>query len=111
MSRCTLTETTGRIIAALRAVPHGRVCAYRDIGRAAGLSNGARQVVRVLHTMAEAYGLPGHRIIRADDSIALESCRGRELQIELLRAEGVKVSALGRVDLERYGFIPEGGPA
>ncbi|MDR0732069.1 MAG: MGMT family protein [Treponema sp.] len=106
-----MTETTGRIIAALRAVPFGRVSSYRDIARTAGLPNGARQVVRVLHAMSETYGLPWHRIIRADGSIALESCRGRELQIELLRAEGVKVSKLGRVDMERYGFTPGAGPA
>jgi methylated-DNA-protein-cysteine methyltransferase-like protein len=54
--------------------------------------------------MAEKYGLPWHRIIRADGSIALDG-PGRELQITLLRAEGVKVSKLGRVDMERYGFM------
>jgi methylated-DNA-protein-cysteine methyltransferase-like protein len=71
--------------------------------------------------MGEKYRLPWHRIIRADGSIALESCHGREIQIELLRAEGVKVSTSGRVDMGRYGFAwedtardapsPEPGPA
>ncbi|MDR2376086.1 MAG: MGMT family protein [Treponema sp.] len=106
-----MTEATGRIIAALQVVPRGRVSSYRDIARAAGLPNGARQVVRVLHSMAEKYHLPWHRIIRADGAIALESCKGREVQIELLQAEGVNVSKSGRVDMERYGFIPGGGPA
>jgi methylated-DNA-protein-cysteine methyltransferase-like protein len=98
-----MTEATGRIIEALRAVPRGRVSCYRDIARAAGLPNGARQVVRVLHSMAEKYRLPWHRIIRADGSVALEG-PGRELQIALLRAEGIGVSKGGRVDLGRYGF-------
>jgi methylated-DNA-protein-cysteine methyltransferase-like protein len=98
-----MTEATGRIIGALRAVPRGKVSCYRDIARAAGLPNGARQVVRVLHSMAEKHHLPWHRIIRADGSIALEG-PGRELQIALLRAEGIKVSKTGRVDLSRYGF-------
>jgi methylated-DNA-protein-cysteine methyltransferase-like protein len=53
--------------------------------------------------MAEKYRLPWHRIIRADGSIALEG-PGRELQIALLRAEGVTVSKSGRVDMGRYGF-------
>ncbi|MDR2136052.1 MAG: MGMT family protein [Treponema sp.] len=104
-----MTETTRRIIGAIRAVPRGKVCCYRDIARAAGLPNGARQVVRVLHSMAEKYGLPWHRIIRADGSIALESCEGGEIQAGLLLAEGVKVSAPGRVDMERYGFTPGEG--
>ena len=77
-----MTETTSRIIKAIRAVPRGKVSCYRDIALAAGLPNGARQVVRVLHSMTEKYKLPWHRIIRA---------------------EGVEVSETGRIDLGRYG--------
>jgi methylated-DNA-protein-cysteine methyltransferase-like protein len=58
--------------------------------------------------MAEKYRLPWHRIIRADGRIALEG-PGRELQIALLRAEGVRVFKPGRVDLERYGFKAPAG--
>jgi methylated-DNA-protein-cysteine methyltransferase-like protein len=97
-----MTETTSRIIKAIRAVPRGKVSCYRDIALAAGLPNGARQVVRALHSMSEKYGLPWHRIIRADGFIAFENCQGRELQTELLRAEGVEVSKTGWIDLGRY---------
>jgi methylated-DNA-protein-cysteine methyltransferase-like protein len=93
-----LTESTRRIIEALRAVPPGSVSSYRDIARAAGLPNGARQVVRVLHAMAEKYDLPWHRIIRADGTIALDRYRGGDLQAEMLRSEGVTVSQNGRVE-------------
>ena len=51
--------------------------------------------------MSEKYALPWHRIIRSDGRIALEG-EGRTLQIKLLRAEGVKVSAEGKVDVKRY---------
>jgi methylated-DNA-protein-cysteine methyltransferase-like protein len=98
-----VTETTWRIIEAIRAVPRGRVASYRDLAFAAGLPNGARQVARVLHSMSEKYGLPWHRVIRADGGIALESGGGRELQTALLRAEGVEVSESGRVDMATYG--------
>jgi len=98
-----MTESTGRVINAVRAIPKGRVSCYRDVALAAGLPNGARQVVRVLHAMSEKYRLPWHRIIRADGSIALERCRGGDLQARLLREEGVAVSETGRVDMERYG--------
>jgi methylated-DNA-protein-cysteine methyltransferase-like protein len=92
-----LTGTTRRIVEAIRAVPRGRVASYRDLALAAGLPNGARQVARVLHSMSEKYGLPWHRVIRADGTIALKSGGGRELQAALLRAEGVEVSESGRV--------------
>ena len=97
-----MTETTSRIIKAIRAVRRGTVSCYRDVALAAGLPNGARQVVRVLHSMSEKHKLPWHRIIRADGCIALEKGQGRELQTELLRAEGVEVSETGRIDLTRY---------
>jgi methylated-DNA-protein-cysteine methyltransferase-like protein len=97
-----VTESTARIIAAIKAVPRGRVSCYRDIGLMAGLPNGARQVARILHSMSESQGLPWHRIVRVDGHIALPEGGGREEQIGLLRAEGVEVSAEGRVEMERY---------
>jgi methylated-DNA-protein-cysteine methyltransferase-like protein len=92
-------ESTLRILAAIRAVPAGRVSSYRDIAWAAGLPNGARQVARILHALSDTEGLPWHRIIKADGRIALGAGNGRELQISLLRAEGVKVGKAGTVDV------------
>ncbi|MDR0289771.1 MAG: MGMT family protein [Treponema sp.] len=98
-----MSETTRRIMEQILAVPKGKVSCYRDIALKAGLPNGARQTVRVLHSLSEKYNLPWHRIIRSNGSIALEAGAGRELQIKLLRAEGVKISAKGRVDMNRFG--------
>jgi methylated-DNA-protein-cysteine methyltransferase-like protein len=99
-----MLDSTVRIIRIIRDIPPGKVSSYRDIARAAGLFNGARQVVRALHSMSRTQDLPWHRVIRADGHIALPAGEGRELQIALLRAEGVTVSAAGRVDLTRFGF-------
>jgi len=98
-----MTDTTRRIIDQILAVPKGKVSCYRDIALKAGLPNGARYTVRVLHSLSEKYDLPWHRIIRSNGSIALGEGEGRELQISLLRSEGVKVSPSGRVDMERFG--------
>jgi methylated-DNA-protein-cysteine methyltransferase-like protein len=100
----TLHESTLRILAAIRAVPPGRVSSYRDIAYAAGLPNGARQVARVLHTLSDKEHLPWHRIIKADGRIALPEGGGRELQLKLLRAEGVRTNKAGVVNMEHYGF-------
>ena len=93
-----MTETTSRIIEAIKAIPKGKVSCYRDIALRAGLPNGARQVVRVLHSMSEKYDLPWYRILKADGSIALEEGAGKELQISLLRKEGVKITDTGQAD-------------
>ena len=98
-----MTDITVRIIEQILAVPKGKVSSYRNIALKAGLPNGARQTVRVLHSMSEKHNLPWHRIIRSNGSVALGEGEGRELQINLLRAEGVKVSHGGKVDMNKYG--------
>ena len=99
-----MTEATGRIIDSIRSIPPGKVASYRDVARAAGFPNGARQVVRVLHSMSKTQELPWHRIIRADGHIALPLESGGALQAALLKAEGVKVSKTLRVDMTQYSF-------
>jgi len=96
-----MTDSTKKIIEQILAVPKGKVSSYRDIAFKAGIPNGARQTVRVLHSMSEKFNLPWFRIIRSDGSIALEG-EGRLIQEKLLRKEGVEVSANGRVDAKFF---------
>jgi len=98
-----MTENTMRIVEAIKAIPPGRVSSYGGIALAAGLPNGARQTVRVLHSLSEKFDLPWHRVLRSDGSIALDG-GGKELQMQLLRSEGVDVSPDGRVDMNRFGY-------
>ena len=97
-----MTDATRKIIEQILAVPKGRVSSYRDIALKAGIPNGARQTVRVLHSLSEKFSLPWHRIIRSDGFIALKN-EGREMQKTLLSREGVKISMDGRVDMNRFG--------
>ncbi len=97
-----MTEITSRIITLIQSIPAGKVSSYRDVARAAGLPNGARQVVRALHSMTHGQNLPWHRVLRADGRIGLLEGYGREDQIILLRSEGVEVSDSGRVDMLKY---------
>ena len=99
-----LAETTRRIIAVMLRLPVGKVTSYGTIADFAGLPNGARQVARVLHACADSQGLPWHRVLRKDGSIALPQGGGFELQKALLEAEGVEVSSRGRVDLSLFGW-------
>ena len=100
-----MTENTRRLTEAIRAIPKGKVSSYRNVAWAAGIPNGARQTVRVLHSLSEKLDLPWHRVIRSDGSIALREGAGRELQISLLESEGVEVSPEGRVDMAKYSFL------
>jgi len=97
-----MTESTLGIIHAIKAIPKGKVSSYGAIALAAGLPNGARQVVRVLHSLSEKFDLPWYRVIRSNGSIALKEGEGKELQIQLLSAEGVEVSHDGLIDMSRF---------
>ena len=97
-----MTDTTRKIIEQILAVPRGKVSCYRDIALKAGIQNGARQTVRVLHTMSKKHNLPWHRIVRCDGNIALDS-EGKCLQITLLRKDGVRVSPQGKVNMNLFG--------
>jgi len=98
-----MTDSTRRIIEQILAIPKGKVSSYRDIALKAGIQNGARQTVRVLHSMAEKYNLPWHRIIRSNGTIALTG-EGMAMQITLLRGEGIKISKDGKIDMNKFGW-------
>jgi methylated-DNA-protein-cysteine methyltransferase-like protein len=97
-----MNETTLAIVRGIKAIPAGRVSSYRDVALAAGLPNGARQTVRVLHSLSKKENLPWHRVVRADGTIGLKEGEGRELQIALLRSEGVAVTDAGKIDMRYF---------
>ena len=100
---------TERVVRIIQEIPAGRVMTYGQVASAAGNPRGARQVVRVLHSMSAKYDLPWHRIINAQGGISTPSDRDEKggLQRKLLEAEGVKFFANGKVDLQVYRWFPE----
>lgn len=95
-----------RVKAVLRKIPRGKVATYGLIAAMAGNPRGARQVVRVLHSSAEKLKLPWHRIINASGRISLPHGAGFELQKALLEREGVLFSLDGRVNFDKYLWLP-----
>ena len=93
---------TVKVIEIIQAIPPGKVMTYGQIAKEAGSPRGARQVVRILHTMSEKYLLPWHRVINAKGEIAITEGQGRNEQKALLINEGVFVSEDYRVDLSIY---------
>jgi methylated-DNA-protein-cysteine methyltransferase-like protein len=97
---------TDRALRILKRIPRGRVVTYGMVAAAAGSPMGARQVARVLHSLSRVEQLPWHRVINRRGAISLPRGLGFELQRSLLRAEGVRVSGSGRVDLSRFLWKP-----
>ncbi len=95
-----------RILAAVRAIPRGRVAGYGEVARRAGLPGRARLVARILSSNDDP-ALPWHRVLRSDGRIAMPAgSAGWREQGRRLRAEGVEVSA-GRVRMPAQA--PDGG--
>jgi methylated-DNA-protein-cysteine methyltransferase-like protein len=97
---------TARAIEIIRAIPRGRVATYGQIAAAAGSPMGARQIVRILHSLSGKENLPWHRVISSQGRIALEPGGGFELQKAILESEKVEVKSDGRIELGRYLWSP-----
>lgn len=93
---------TERVIRIIQGIPAGKVMTYGQVAATAGSPRGARQVVRVLHSMSKKYGLPWHRIINVQGEISLTDGDQREL----LEMEGIIFKENGKIDLTVYRWFP-----
>ncbi len=93
---------TERTIKIIQQIPKGRVMTYGQIARLAGSPRGARQVVRILHSMSTKFQLPWHRVINSKGEISLKDQTSVQLQKQLLESEDIKVNDLGCIDLTKY---------
>lgn len=54
---------TARVLQIILLIPEGKVMTYGQIAAEAGSPRGARQVVRILHTLSQKHRLPWHRVV------------------------------------------------
>ena len=95
-----------RVLHVVRQVPPGRVVSYGQVALWVGSPRAARQVGGVLYGLREADGdVPWQRVVNARGGISTYKVGAGELQVALLRAEGVEVSTDG-VDLAGWGWRP-----
>ena len=97
----------GAIYEAVRKIPRGTVATYGQIAAMCGNPRLARVVGYALHKNPEPGVIPCHRIVNREGRVSPAFAFGGEnVQISLLRAEGVEVSDEGYVSLERYRYLP-----
>lgn len=96
-------ELAGRIVAAVRRIPRGRVSTYGAVADVAGLPRRARLVGTVLRTTS-VRDLPWFRVINASGRISFPAGSDAYLrQRRKLEAEGI-VFIGGRISLDDYGW-------
>lgn len=98
----------------VRAIPPGRVMTYGGIAALlptpVGLVPDSFRRIRarwVGYAMTRAPDdVPWQRVVSASGGVSPRVAGGSELQLALLRREGVRVNALGRVNLNRLAWSP-----
>lgn len=99
-------DASARILAVVRRIPRGSVCAYGEVARLAGLPRRARLVGTILKTTSEK-NLPWHRVITAQGKIAFPvGSDAHRRQLAHLKKEGVKLKGQ-RVDMQRHAWPRE----
>jgi methylated-DNA-protein-cysteine methyltransferase-like protein len=97
---------TERVVEIIKSIPEGFVMTYGQIAECAGSPRGARQVVRILHSLSAKHGLPWHRVVNARGEIAIQEGEGKYMQTLYLENENVEIGLGGRIDLDVYRFTP-----
>ncbi len=100
------------VLQVVRSVPPGTVVTYGQVAAMVGSPHAARQVGAVLFGISEQeQDVPWHRVINASGGISTYKVGHGELQVAMLRAEGVVVDGDGRdgerVDLRTYQWRPD----
>ncbi|MCM3761108.1 MGMT family protein [Alkalihalobacillus oceani] len=101
-----MEQFTKRAIQIIKQIPPGKVMTYGQIAALAGSPRGARQVVRILHSMSKKQRLPWHRVINAKGEIGLKDDEAFQVQKLSLESEGITFTEDDRIELERYQFRP-----
>jgi len=98
---------TENVIQIIRDIPEGKVMSYGQIAKHAGSPRGARQVIRILHTMSSKYELPWHRVVNAKGEIAIKDEEGSFEQKQRLADEDVVFVSEYKVDMVESKYEPE----
>ncbi len=102
-----MNSFTQRVLETIRNIPTGKVMTYGQIAQLSGSPRGARQVVRILHSMSGKYQLPWHRVINAKGALSFKDDEQFMVQQLRLQMEGVEFSQDGRISLAVFQHHPD----
>ena len=95
---------TERVIEIIKGIPEGKVMTYGQIARMTGSPIGARQVVRVLHTLSKKYKLPWHRVVNIKGEISVKDYESHNVQRMFLEREGIRFNEHNFIDLNEFQY-------
>lgn len=100
MSNKTVFE---RIYEEVKRIPRGKVATYGQIALYAGNPRWARVVGYALHSNPDPDSIPCYRVVNREGRVSRAFAFGGEnMQIIMLRGDGIEVSDDGIVNLDKY---------
>lgn len=96
-------NTFDKIYENVRKIPYGKVATYGQIALLSGNPRWARVVGYALHVNPDPEHIPCYRVVNRQGRVSPAFAFGGEnMQIQLLRNEGVEVSDDGYVNMKKY---------
>lgn len=96
-------NTFDRIYECVKKIPYGKVATYGQIAVMAGNPHWSQVVGYALHVNPDPEHIKCHRVVNRFGEVSPAfAFGGSNVQIELLRGEGVEVSDDGKVNLKEY---------
>jgi len=96
------------IYAVVKEIPSGSIATYGQIAAIVSPGLPARIVGYALHGLPEEADVPWHRVINSQGKISYAVTRHEHdsLQQKILEQEDIQFSSEGKIDLEKYRWIP-----
>ena len=92
-----------RIYNVVKKIPEGRVATYGQVALAAGNPRWARVVGYALHCNPDPENIPCYRVVNREGRVSPAFVfGGQNVQIEMLKADGVRFLDETHVDMERF---------
>ncbi len=102
--RSKAQQLHARIYRVVRQIPAGQAATYGQVALVVGLPS-ARMVGRALAALPDTSEVPWHRVINSQGKLAPRSDgKPDPEQRRRLRAEGVQLDSLGRIDFARVAW-------
>lgn len=101
-----------RIYAVVRSIPKGCVATYGQVAAAAGNPRWARVVGFALHCNPDPASIPCYRVVNREGRVSPAfAFGGANIQVELLKNDGVAFTDDAHVDMKRFGvaYLPPYG--
>jgi len=102
-----MSDTYEKIYAVVRQIPQGTVASYGQVALLAGNPKWSRVVGYALHVNPDPDGIPCYRVVTKDGRVSPAFAFGGEnIQIALLKEDGVEFVDDTHVDMSRYQWRP-----